>query len=213
MGPGPVSLLLLFVRPAASAILLATARRTRIGVAMQVLVKSDDAFDYFRRWDTLDVTLRKPLGATLVEVVATGQAPAVKVKALQEDGSAAAMLKPGDIIRSVMGESVAAMGFDGVMAALGAAPDEVRIGVSRAVISREPRVDGGADKAGEGLRQEFRQRRGGRQARQQDGEDHAQPDDLEEPDILRVCALSLCASLLHRVVRGREVGIAGRYTI
>ena len=59
---------------------------------MQVLVKSDDAFDYFRRWDTLDVTLRKPLGATLVEVVATGQAPAVKVKALQEDGSAAAML-------------------------------------------------------------------------------------------------------------------------
>ena len=131
MGP-PVLLLLLFVRPAASAILLATARRTRIGVAMQVLVKSDDAFDYFRRWDTLDVTLRKPLGATLVEVVATGQAPAVKVKALQEDGSAAAMLKPGDIIRSVMGESVAAMGFDGVMAALGAAPDEVRIGVSRA---------------------------------------------------------------------------------
>jgi len=140
MGPS-VSLLLLFVRPAASAILLATARRTRIGVAMQVLVKSDDAFDYFRRWDTLDVTLRKPLGATLVEVVATGQAPAVKVKALQEDGSAAAMLKPGDIIRSVMGESVAAMGFDGVMAALGAAPDEVRIGVSRAVISREPRVE------------------------------------------------------------------------
>ena len=33
------------------------------------------------------------------------------------------------------------MGFDGVMAALGAAPDEVRIGVSRAVISREPRVE------------------------------------------------------------------------
>ena len=106
------------------------------------------------------------------------------------------------------------MGFDGVMAALGAAPDEVRIGVSRAVISREPRVEEPTK-----LEKAFDKNFGSAEAAGKLGNKMVKitlnPTTWKNP-IYYVSALSVFVPLFFIASYGagmREVEIAGRYTI
>ena len=94
----------------------------RAAVAMQ----AEDPFNS-AEFETVAVTLKKPLGVMLVEV----DEGTVIVNNLLEEGSAKGTLQAGDVIRSVMGQSVASTGFDDVMGALSAAPEEVELSVSR----------------------------------------------------------------------------------
>lgn len=99
--------------------------------------RSDDEYDYFRMPKQLTVTLSKPLGAMLEECAPSG----VRVDDLQDGGSASAtgLLKKGDRLRTIQGEDVSQASFDTVMELLGAAPDEVELGVLRFVVVRKPR--------------------------------------------------------------------------
>ena len=101
---------------------VARSATRRAAAAMQ----AEDPFNS-AEFETVAVTLKKPLGVMLVEV----DEGTVIVNNLLEEGSAKGTLQAGDVIRSVMGQSVASTGFDDVMGALSAAPEEVELSVSR----------------------------------------------------------------------------------
>lgn len=105
---------------------------------MQVPIKSDANYDYFRKAKAVSVKLPKPLGAVLEESGAGG----VRVEDVQEGGSAFATkeLKKGDWIQSVGGQDVKEADFDTVMELLIAAPEEVELEIQRTVIVRKPKV-------------------------------------------------------------------------
>lgn len=133
-GTGRASVLA--VLPQAGVTLLRAPRARR--PTMEVPIKSDADYDYFRRTKAVSVKLPKPLGAVLEESDAGG----VRVEAVQEGGSAfeTKLLKKGDWIQSVCGEDVKAADFDTVMDLLVGAPEEVELEVQRNVIVRKPKV-------------------------------------------------------------------------
>ena len=96
--------------------------------------RQDDMYDYYRMPVEKEFVLSKPLGAGLID-----GAKGATVEVVQEGANADKVLRKGDTIIAVMGTDVSGKSVEEVMTLLTAAPERVKLDVSRTTITRQPR--------------------------------------------------------------------------